>query len=174
MVTFGLIPGAGGSGWYWHRVEEELRGHGHETVAVDLPATDDRAGLAEYTAVVADAVGERDDLILVAQSMGGFTAPLVSERIPVSMIVLVNAMIPAPGEAPGDWWANTGQTEARRAMDVREGRDPDAGFDPFVSFLHDLPEHLVQEMATHEHDQSDTPFEKPWPLDAWPDLPPAW
>ncbi len=26
-------------------------------------------------------------------------------------------------------------------------------------------------MATHDHDQSDTPFEKPWPLDAWPDLP---
>jgi hypothetical protein len=38
--------------------------------------------------------------------------------------VLVNAMIPRPGETAGEWWGNTGQGEAARANDRREGRDP--------------------------------------------------
>jgi hypothetical protein len=41
------------------------------------------------------------------QSLGGFAAPLVAARRPVDAIVLVAAMIPAPGETGDDWWANT-------------------------------------------------------------------
>jgi hypothetical protein len=48
--------------------------------------------------------------------------PMIS-RLPGS---LVAPMIPSPGESPGAWWANTGQTNARRRRDDREGRDPDA------------------------------------------------
>ncbi len=40
--------------------------------------------------------------------MAGFTAPLVCKRVPVSHLVLLNAMIPSPGETPGEWWDNTG------------------------------------------------------------------
>ena len=61
--------------------------------------------------------------------MGAFSAPLTCERLPVSELVLLNAMIPTPGETAGEWWGNTGQAEAMRSNDVREGRDPDAGFD---------------------------------------------
>ena len=53
-------------------------------------------------------IGKRRDLVLVAQSFGGFTAPLVCERVPVDLMVLVAAMIPSPGELPGDYLANTG------------------------------------------------------------------
>ena len=35
--------------------------------------------------------------MLVAQSLGGFTAPLVCDRVPVDLLVLLNAMIPEPG-----------------------------------------------------------------------------
>ena len=77
MATFGLIPGAGGDAWYWHRVEPELRRHGHEAVAVELPADDDSAGLMAYVDAIVDAVGDLPDLVLVAQSMAGFSAPLV-------------------------------------------------------------------------------------------------
>jgi hypothetical protein len=31
-----LIPGAGGTAWYWHRVVPLLRAAGHEATAVDL------------------------------------------------------------------------------------------------------------------------------------------
>ena len=40
--------------------------------------------------------------------MGAFTALGVCERLPVERLVLLNAMVPAPGETPGEWWANTG------------------------------------------------------------------
>lgn len=44
MTSFVLIPGAGGSAWYWHRVVPLLREAGHENVAVDLPGDDETAG----------------------------------------------------------------------------------------------------------------------------------
>ena len=144
-MTYALVPGAGGAAWYWHRVEAELRRRGRDVVAVDLPADDDAAGLAEYADAVVNAVVGRADVVLVAQSMAGFTAPLVCERRPVSLLVLVNAMIPAPAETPGEWWANTGQAEAMRENDLREGRPADAGFDVFTHFLHDLPQRIIEE-----------------------------
>src|SRR5437764_12181715 len=122
MATYVLIHGAGSDSWYWHPVVPELRDRGHDVVAVDLPSDDDSAGLAEYTDAVVDAIGPRTDVILVAQSMGGFTAPLVCERVPVRLMVLVAAIVPLPGEAPGEWWANTGWEEARRQQAARDGR----------------------------------------------------
>lgn len=53
------------------------------------------------------AAGDRQDVVLVAQSLGAFTAPLVCARAPVRMLIFVNAMIPLPGETPGAWWGNT-------------------------------------------------------------------
>src|SRR5580700_8611632 len=96
--TFVLIPGAGGTAWYWHRVVPLLREAGHEAIAVDLPGDDPTAGLPEYASLVASAIGSRDNVVLVAMSLGGFTAPLVAAKVPVSAIVFVNAMIPRPGE----------------------------------------------------------------------------
>jgi hypothetical protein len=52
-----------------------LREAGHEAIAVDLPGDDETAGLPEYTSLVTGAIGGRDDVVLVAQSPGGFTAP---------------------------------------------------------------------------------------------------
>jgi pimeloyl-ACP methyl ester carboxylesterase len=107
VATFGLIHGAGDVGWYWHLVQAELAQRGHDTVAPDLPCDDDSAGLAEYADTVVDAVGDRTDLIVVAQSLGAFTAPLVCDRVAVRLLVLVAPMIPAPGEAPADYWTHT-------------------------------------------------------------------
>jgi pimeloyl-ACP methyl ester carboxylesterase len=176
MSTFVLIPGAGSDAWYWHLVEPELQARGHRTVAVDLPCDDDSAGFAEYADAVVDQVtraGEAaaDPMVVVAQSLGGFTAPLLVDRLPVRMIVLVAAMVPAPGESAGDWWANTGQAAAQRAMAVAEGRDPDAAFDPVEVFCHDLAPELIEASLAHVTEQSGTPFEKPWPLEAWPEVP---
>src|ERR687898_756760 len=164
MATFVLIHGAGDDSWYWHLVVPELRARGHEVVAVDLPCEDDSAGLPEYADAVVEAIGDRNDLVLVAQSMAGFTAPLVCERVPVDLMVLLAAMIPAPGESPGDWWDNTGWEQARREQNQRDGRDPDAEIDVIADFLHDVPPDVVADaMARGERSQSGTPFEKPWP-----------
>ncbi|MDX2091363.1 MAG: alpha/beta fold hydrolase [Kofleriaceae bacterium] len=116
-----LIPGAGGAAWYWHRVEPLLRAAGHEAIAVDLPGDDPHAGLTAYADSVTRAIGSRTDVVVVAQSLGGFTAPLVCECVPVRALVFVNAMIPAIGETAGDWWGNTRAPEARVAAADRAG-----------------------------------------------------
>ncbi len=66
MSTYVLIPGAGGTAWYWHLVVPLLQEAGHEAIAVDLPGDDESAGLPEYTRLVVDAIGERDDVVIVA------------------------------------------------------------------------------------------------------------
>ena len=173
MATFVLIHGAGSDAWYWHLVVPELEARGHRTVVPELPCDDDTAGLREYADVVVDAIGDqRTDLVLVAQSLAGFTAPLVCERVPVRLMVLVAAMVPAPGEPPGEWWENTGSGAARRAQAERDGRTIDGEFDVVAEFFHDVPPELVREaLARGAREQSGTPMEKPWPLDAWPDVP---
>ena len=69
-----LIPGAGGQGWLWHLVEADLRARGFDAFAIDLPAADEACGLPAYADTVVAAIGDRTDVTLVAQSMGGFTA----------------------------------------------------------------------------------------------------
>ncbi|MBV9280619.1 MAG: alpha/beta hydrolase [Chloroflexi bacterium] len=171
MATYVLIHGASSDSWYWHRVVPELRRLGHDVVAPDLPS-DDAAGLAEYADTVVDAIDDRRNLILVAQFMAGFTAPIVCERVPVYLLIMVAAMVPRPSESPGEWWDNTGYTQARRENDARLGLLPDGEFDPLTIFFHDVPEEVtVEAVARGERRQSDTPFLKPWPLDAWPDVP---
>jgi pimeloyl-ACP methyl ester carboxylesterase len=172
MATFVLLPGAGGESWYWHLVAPELRARGHEVLTPDLPAGDDSAGLGEYADTVVDAIGDRTELIVVAQSMAAFVAPMLCDRVDVRQLVLVAPMIPAPGESPGEWWSSSGQTAAQREQDVRDGRDPDAPFEVLTAFMHDVPQEIVDEaFARGEPLQSDTPFEQPWPLEEWPAVP---
>jgi pimeloyl-ACP methyl ester carboxylesterase len=171
MSTFVLIHGAGDVGWYWHLVEAELRKRGHDAVAPDLPADDESAGLNEYADAVVEAVGDRKDLVVVGQSFGGFTAPLVADRLPVDVLVLVAGMIPSPGEPPEDWWANTGYRAAVNEQAARDG-GLTGNEDPYVSFYHDVPRELAEEAMTHERAHpSQTSMAAPWPLDAWPKVP---
>lgn len=171
-ASYVLLPGAGGDSWYWHLVAPRLRALGHEVLTPDLPAADDAAGLPEYADTVVEEIGDRVGLIVVAQSMGAFTAPMLCDRVDVRLLLLVAPMIPAPGESPGAWWSNSGQTAARRQQDIEEGRDPDAEFDVVTTLMHDVSPDLVAEAFERgEPRQSDAPFELPWPLGAWPQVP---
>ncbi len=163
---FVLVPGAGGNAQYWHRVEPLLRQAGHEVFAVDLPNWPG-ATLADQAQAIVSAGAGADEIVLVAQSMGAFSAPLTVDRSPVVELILLNPMIPDPGETAGDWWGNTGQDEARKAMDVREGRDPEAEFDLETYFLHDLPAEVADLLRSGEDEQpADSLFGVPFPLSA--------
>jgi hypothetical protein len=168
MSTFVLIPGAGGSAWYWHRVVPLLRAAGHEAIAVDLPGDDPAAGLPEYTRIVSDAIGDRDDVVLAAQSLGGFTAPLAAAKVPVRSLVFVNAMIPAPGETPGAWWDNTGWLAARTAAAERGGYGTE--FDLAVYFLHDVPPEVAAAGADYQRPEAGAVWESVCDF-AWPPVP---
>ena len=164
MATFALIHGGGSSGWDWHLVVPELEQRGHRAVAVDLPTEDESAGWWDYADAVVDAVDPVDPIdavagrtgvVVVAHSLGGFTAPLVAARRPVDMIVLVAAMIPAPGERFDQWWTNSGYEKS--------------GLDDV--FYHDVAPELAAEAERHERNMNAQALAEPWPLDAWPDTP---
>jgi pimeloyl-ACP methyl ester carboxylesterase len=173
MATYVLIHGAGGSdSWYWHLVAPQLRSLGHDVVAPDLPGEDDPGGWGQYAQVVIDAVGDRKDLVIVGQSLGGFTAPLVCHHSPVRLLVLVAAMVPKAGESPNGWFAATGWAEAHLELAAREGRPTEGAFDPMAEFFHDVPAEVIaaarERPPRHE---AAALFEQPWPLQTWPAVP---
>jgi pimeloyl-ACP methyl ester carboxylesterase len=170
MATFVLVPGAGGMAWYWHRVAPLIRASGHEPVAVDLPGDDRHAGLAAYADIVVRSIAERaDDVILVAQSLAGFTAPLVCARALVRMVVFVNAMIPEPGETAGAWWDATGAVEAREQAAAVHGYA--AEFDVGTYFLHDVPQEVLRAGPEQPREEAETIFGEPCLFERWPDIP---
>jgi pimeloyl-ACP methyl ester carboxylesterase len=154
------VHGAGDVGWYWHRVESDLRERGHEVVAMDLPVDDDSAGLSTYADVVMQAIGERRNLVVVAQSFGGYVAPIVCARVPTRLLVLVAAMVPAPGESADEMWAN-----AAYEPPVQEDSSD------LAIFYHDVEPALAKEALARGRRQSETPSREPWPLASWPDVP---
>ncbi len=170
MSKFVLVPGAGGAAWYWHRAVPELEQRGHEAVAVDLPGPDESAGLPEYAEAIVAAIGHHDpgDVVVVAQSMGGFSAPMACARIPTRLLVLVNAMVPLPGETPGEWWGNTGSEEARTAAAEAGGYPLE--LDAPTYFLHDVPGEVLAPEGAEERPEAAIAFSQPCDIEHWPDV----
>lgn len=169
MSTYLLIPGAGGAAWYWHRVSPLLQAAGHSVIAIDLPGADEQIGLSGYVEEVALAGAGETELVLVAQSMGAFSALPACGRLPVRALVLLNPMIPAPGETAAEWGENTGAAEARVAA-ARTGGYPEA-FDLETYFLHDVPPAVAADGVPHQRPEADIAFEQPCPFERWPDVP---
>ena len=163
VATFVCMHGAAGRASNWRLVADELERNGHEVVAVDLPC-DEPVGLRAYTAAVVDAIGDRrSELVLVAQSLSGFIAPLVCTHVPVELMILLAAMVPSPGESGAEWWNNTGHEEAVTAQGLPDHSEE-------TLFLHDVPADLLESLEP-PRDQTSTLFEEPWPLEGWPDVP---
>jgi hypothetical protein len=108
-------------------------------------------------------------VVLVAMSLGGFTAPLVAQQVPVSAIVFVNAMIPRPGETAGAWWDNTGWSDARVAAAKRGGYGSDV--DLAVYFLHDVPPDIAAAGEPYQRPEADVAFGSSCDFSGWPPVP---
>jgi pimeloyl-ACP methyl ester carboxylesterase len=172
MAGFALIHGAGDVGWYWHLVEAVLRSRGHVTVAPDLPADDDALTLTDYrdTVLVAAATvdAQPDRWVVVGQSFGAFTAPLVAERLGAVAVVFVAGMIPTPGEAPDEWWEHVGYGPAAAEQAARDGGRTGSD-DPLTVFYADVPRALAEEALRRERRHpSPAACAGPWPLRTWP------
>jgi pimeloyl-ACP methyl ester carboxylesterase len=168
VTSFVLIPGAGGDPWNWHRVAPILERAGHEAIVVGLPGPDESAGLSDYARIVIEMIDHRKDVVVVAHSLGGFTAPLVTQAVAVRELVLVNPMIPIPGETPGDWWDNTGATVARQRAAEQAGYS--VGIDPHVYFLHDVPEEVLTSSDHEPFEESSAVFGCRCEFVSWPDV----
>ena len=98
-----------------------IEASGHRAIPVELPAADDLAGLDEYTDAIIEAARDHDNVVLVAQSFGSFGA-LAAAHLDAIALVLVDTMIPRPGETAArvveEHRAGTGPVEAA----IRSGR----------------------------------------------------
>jgi pimeloyl-ACP methyl ester carboxylesterase len=170
-TTYVLIPGSGGDPSYWDWVTPHLRAGGCDVIAVALPYDDDSAGLTTFCDRICEAMaGVTGPVVMVAQSIGAFSASMAAERRHTDLIVLINPMVPAPGETPDDWWDATAQSDARRTYFEQIGLPP-RDFDPVEDFFHDVPDDVKQVVFSKPEPQSDIAFDKPWPLSAWPPVP---
>lgn len=160
MTTYALIHGAGDVGWYWHLVAAELERRGHVVVAPDLPCDDESAGLVNYADTVVEEIGDRTNVVVVGHSFGGFTAPLVAERVSADLLILVAGMVPQPGESGDQMFANTGYLPEDQADTI-----------DLAVFYHDVPPDLAAEALSKGRDQAQRAWTEPWPLDIWPDVP---
>ena len=151
MTSFVLIHGGGSTAWDWHLVTPLLERQGHDVVAVDLPIDDENAVLADYVSAVVGAVGTRDHVIVVGHSLGGFTAPLVADKLRADGLVYLTAMIPAPGETFGDWWTNTGHDRESISDDTQ------------VAFFTGVPDGLAREARAREREQQGKWMSAPFP-----------
>ena len=165
MATYVLIHGSGDSAFYWHLLDRELGERGHQVVAVDLPCDDESAGLAEYADTVVDAIGGRTELIVVAQSFGAFTAPLVS----------------TPGAGRADGPGGRDDPAAGREG-ATTGRPPPASTPPRGRarrrrrqrdrrLLPRRPASAGGRGRAEGAPAGAAPGREPWPLAAWPDVP---
>lgn len=169
-----LLPGAGGAAAYWDKVVPLVEAQGHEAVAVELPAEDESAGLPEYVAIAHAACDGADELLVVAQSMGGFTAAMLADRLvhegrPVLGLVLLNAMVPAPGESPGAWWEAVGHGAAMREAAVAGGWPVEFDLDAY--FLHDLDAETRALVMQGGSNEAEAAFGSPCAIEEWPDVP---
>ncbi len=118
--------------------------------------------------MITDVIESCTEPVVVAQSMGGFSAVMACDRVSVDRLILVNAMVPAPGETPGEWWAATGAITARTAAAEAAGYDTE--FDLETYFLHDLTPEDAAAVLADPGVEADVAFGQPCDIEAWPDV----
>ena len=168
METFVLIPGAGGDASYWSRLVPELESRGHAAIAVDIREDDPALGLPEYADITLAAIGGCTDTVLVAQSMGAFTAAMVASRVPVRAIVLLTRWSRSRVRHPASHGTRWGGSRHDRR---RRGQGLSAGVDTDTYFLHDVPAEVLASLPVDQRGPSDTPFGQPCTFESWPDVP---
>ena len=176
MTLFALLHGGMHRGSSWDPVREELHGHGHLTVAPDLPVDDDTAGAREWAQVVVSAVdaavGASSEVIVVGHSISGLILPVVASTRSVRRMVFVGGLLPVPNRPFADHLADN--PDAITFPDPQPG-----GTGPFglswetvcAGFYHDCPLDLAQRAFHEMRRQSFTVFLEPCPVEVWPDTP---
>ena len=118
MTTFVLVHGAWHGAWCWDRVRGFLEADGHEVVTPELPADVPGTGRPEYLDTLDKTLAACDDAVLVAHSMSGLVAPLLTGHPAVASMVLLAAMTPRPGTT----WLDNGPAPFAASMRERAGR----------------------------------------------------
>lgn len=172
MATFVLIPGAGSDPQVYGATIDRLQELGHDALAPPLPLENPNARPSDHAAAVASASPVRDDIVVVAQSLGAFAGPLVADLVGAALLILLAPMVPAPGETAGEWWQNTDHAEA--VADLLERYGPMSVWDGEAFgevFLHDVAPDVARAAERFNGAPGPGMFTEPWPHESWPDVP---
>ena len=175
MAVFALVHGSWHGAWCWERLEPELDARGHGAVAIELPIEDPDAGLTRYAEVVAEALRDvDDDVILVGHSFAGSTIPLVARHRPLRHSRLPLRPRSATRRSVADRSA-TDSVYVPGFVGNTATRDDGASFwpDPAAAircFYHDCTAADAAWAVSRLRPQSAAPRREPWPADALPDV----
>src|SRR5579871_4034528 len=105
--TFVLVHGAFEDGSVWTDVKKQLEKNGDQVIVVDLPgrpshpAGPEGISAEKYRDTIVEAIGERNQVVLVGHSFGGIQISNVAEAIPdrIHALVYVAAYLPKDGES---------------------------------------------------------------------------
>ncbi len=125
--------------------------------------------------MVLDALDKYDDVVLVAHSLGGLTAPVVAQLRPVRAMVLVAPLLPEPGRS---WAAQAKEHRDLLQRGLGKGQVPGPGgssswlVEPAVERLFpDVPPDLALVAAQRLRPQYWLVSDEVTPLVSWPDVP---
>lgn len=177
MTAYALVHGAWHGAWCWDLLAAELRGRGHTVVAVDLPCDDPVASIHTNAELVAGAVRQHQDVVLVGHSLGGLTIPVVADRCDVVRhLVFLAAFVPMPGRSLADMLAAEPELMAPEVAtfgtfvnaDGASTWKPESAVE---NLYHDCDPELAAWAASMLRPQSWTTYGEPCPIPSWPDLP---
>jgi pimeloyl-ACP methyl ester carboxylesterase len=175
MADFGFIHGGMHGAWCWTYVALELRALGHRPFAVDLPIETVGLGAVDYAHAAATAFAEADDdLIVVAHSLGGLTAPLLPALRPVGTIVYLCAALPEFSRSFRDQIL-AGGIMTPRMFEVRAqdslGRTAMTQAHANEVWFDDCEPDIQRWAFRHLRPQAQHVQAENTPLEAWPDVP---
>jgi len=169
MSLFCLVHGSTQSVSGWDLLVPELRKLGHEILTPELPADRPEAAADHYAQIIAKAIGEGPDAMVVAHSASGMFLPLVPQHVRVRRLVFLAAFVPRPGLSLLDQFNNS------RDMLNPEwvGKDPTRDDQAAMQFLfHDCsPEVARWALTTRRLMNARAAIAEACPLVRYPDTP---
>jgi pimeloyl-ACP methyl ester carboxylesterase len=176
MSTFVLVHGAYHGAWCWELLRPELERRGHRSVAVDLPFADPAAGTLACAELVAAAVEDSgDDVVLVGHSLAGLVVPVAAGLRPVRRLVHLCALLPRPPLSFDE--ASVGEpifdhfTPAVPAVSNPDGSTSCPEQRAVELFYHDCPPALARWAAARLRPQHWRVTTEATPLGVWPGVP---
>jgi pimeloyl-ACP methyl ester carboxylesterase len=177
MSLFCLVNGSTQNPLCWKLLVPQLEARGHRTITPSLPVDESAASGTRYAEVIAQALGEADDVVLVGHSASGMFIPLVPSLRPVRRLVYLAALIPQPGASIRDQLATApDMLNPEWVATCRAGNDPSTNDEVAIKFLfHDCqPEEIDLGLATRMRMYAERAMTEVFPLAALPEVPSAY
>ncbi|PBC51879.1 alpha/beta hydrolase [Rhodococcus sp. ACS1] len=178
MTHFVLVHGSWHGAWCWADQIAVLNEYGHTATAVELPSDKVDVGASDYARLIAAAVRNPGQDVVVGHSMSGLALPLVPDHVEVSALVYLASLIPDPGVSwieqsrvvppMSGWFYEHALPHQQRDVEGRLRWPPDVAEE---LFFHDCPKDVARHAVTQLRPQSPTPMSESSPVAKFPEVP---